>query len=67
MPYFVKATGRTGYACWLSATNEAGFRTLAPREDADVFPTAKDAHGAIAILPRAFDDAGLIFSVHPAD
>jgi hypothetical protein len=33
---------------------------------ADVFQTVADAHAAIAKLPRAFEDAGLIFSVRDA-
>jgi len=57
------ATGRTGTVCWLSAANEKGFRTLATREWADVFPTVRDAYDAIAKLPRAFEDVGLFFSV----
>jgi hypothetical protein len=67
MAFVVKATGRTGAVCWLSAANEAGFRSLATREWADVFQAARDAHIAIAKLPRAFEDCGLIFSVKSAD
>jgi hypothetical protein len=67
MTYVVKATGRTGTVCWLSAANEAGFRTLATREGADVFQGARAAHIAIAKLPRAFEDCGLIFSVEAAE
>jgi hypothetical protein len=67
MAFVVKATGRTGTVCWLSPTNEAGFRTLGPREWADVFQAARDAHIAISKLPRAFEDCGLIFSVKSAD
>jgi len=67
MPFVVKATGITGNVCWLSAANEGGFRTLATREWADVFQTVVDAHTAIAKLPRAYEDIGLIFSVQSAD
>ena len=67
MAFVVKATGIRGNVCWLSAANEAGFRTLATREDAGVFPTVTEAHTAIAQLPRAFRDIGLIFSVESAD
>jgi hypothetical protein len=63
MAFVVKATGIRGNVCWLSAANAEGFRTLATREDADLFPTVTDAHVAIAKLPRAFEDIGLIFSV----
>jgi hypothetical protein len=67
MAFVVKATGRTGTVCWLSAANKKGFRTLATREDAGVFPTVVDARTAIVTLPRALEDAGLIFSVESAD
>jgi hypothetical protein len=67
MAFVVKATGRTGTVCWLSAGNEDGFRTLATRVDAGVFQTVVDARTAIAKLPRAFVDIGLIFSVESAD
>jgi hypothetical protein len=67
MPFVIKAMGRTGTVCWLSDANEAGFRTLATREMAGVFQTAADAQTAIAKLPRAFRDAGLIFYVERAD
>lgn len=63
MASVVKLTGRTGFVCWLSTPNAKGFRTLAPREHADVFQTIEDAQAAIAKLPRAFEDAGLLFSV----
>ncbi|HEX4072463.1 MAG TPA: hypothetical protein VHX68_14880, partial [Planctomycetaceae bacterium] len=65
--YVVKAVGRTGTVCWLSDANEAGFRTLATREMAGVFQTAADAQAAVAKLPRAFQDVGLIFYVERAD
>jgi hypothetical protein len=58
MAFIVKATGRAGFVCWLSAANEAGFRPLAPRTMADVFLTVQDAHDAIALLPRAFEHVG---------
>jgi hypothetical protein len=67
MAFVVKATGRNGFVCWLSAANEAGFRPLAPRAMADVFHTTKDAHDAIARLPRALEGTGLIFSVESDD
>jgi hypothetical protein len=63
----VKATGVRGNACWLSAANEDGFRTLATQKDAGAFQTVADAHAAIAKLPRAFEDVGLIFSVESAE
>jgi hypothetical protein len=64
--FVVKATGRTGFVCWLSAANEAGSRLLAPREMADVFLTAEDAHAAI-VISRSFEHTGLVFSVESAD
>jgi hypothetical protein len=66
MAFVVKATGRTGNVCWLSAANKDGFRTLATREDADVFPASREAHIAIAKLPRAFEEV-VTFSVKSAD
>jgi hypothetical protein len=67
MAYVVKATGRIGFVCWLSAANEAGVRAFAPRDTAGVFQTATDAHTAIAKLPRAFEEVGLTFSVESTD
>jgi hypothetical protein len=66
MEFVVKATGIRGNVCWLSAANQDGFRTLATREDADIFPTVTDAHTAIPKLPRPFEDIGLILSVESA-
>jgi len=63
MPFVVMATGRTGTISWLSAANDDGVRSLVTREMADVIRTVSDAHAAIAKLPRAFEDAGLFFSV----
>ena len=63
MPFVVRATSRTGTISWLSAPSVDGFRTLTTRDHADVFQTVADAHTAIATLPRAFEDSGLIFSV----
>jgi hypothetical protein len=67
MAFVVKATGRTGTVCWLSAANEKGFRTLSNRAWADVFQNVVDARTAIAKLPRAFVDIGLTFSVESVD
>ena len=67
MTFVVKATGRTGTVCWLSAANESGFRTLATRDDAGVFLTVTDAYTAIANLPRAFVNIGMFFSVESVD
>jgi hypothetical protein len=63
MPFVVRVTDRTDTISWLSAADEAGFRTLVPREMADVFQTVTDAHTAIANLPREVEDLGLVFEV----
>jgi hypothetical protein len=65
--FVVKATGRTGHIHWLSVANKDGFRTIAARAMAGVFETETDARIAIAKLPRAFGDVGLIFYVERAD
>ena len=62
-----QGTGRTGTVCWLSVANKDGFRTLATRGDAGVFQTVVAVRTAIAKLPRAFVDIGLIFSVELVD
>jgi hypothetical protein len=67
MPYVVKATGIRGNVCWLSAASTEGFRSLATRKHPAVFQTVVDARTAIAKLPWAFEDVGLIFSVESAD
>jgi hypothetical protein len=67
MAFIVKASGRAGYVCWLGSANEAGLRTFAPRDTASVFQTAADASAAIANLPRAFKEVGLLYSVESAE
>jgi hypothetical protein len=67
MAFVVKFIGLTGKAFWLSAPNAQGIRTFTLRKRADVFPAIEDAHVAIAKMPRAFEHAGLIFSVESAD
>lgn len=65
--FVVKLTSRYGVVCWLSRPGAEGFRTLAVREQAELFRTTTDAHTAIAKMPRAFSDAGLIFSVESVE
>jgi hypothetical protein len=67
MPYVIKATGRAGYVCWLGTANEAGLRAFAPRDTASVFQTGADASAAIANLPRAFKEVGLVYSIEVDD
>jgi hypothetical protein len=67
MPFVVKLTSRIGGVSWLSPASESGFRTLAPRESADVFRTYEDANIVIRKLPEAFKGMGRIFSVEPAN
>jgi hypothetical protein len=66
MVFVVKVTGRTGVASCLSREKRRGGRTLATREYADLFETIEAAQTAIAEMPLASEDAGLIFSVEPA-
>jgi hypothetical protein len=44
-----------------------GIHTPGPREKAELFQTRKDAQDAIANMSRAFDHAGILFSVESAD
>jgi hypothetical protein len=67
MPFVVKITTRIGGVCWLSATNEKGFRTLSNRTWAGVFETYEDANIAIRKLPQEFRGVGRTFSVESAD
>jgi hypothetical protein len=67
MEFVVKATGPGGGSTWLSGPRLDGFRTLADCESADFFESVTAAHTAIAKMPRALEDAGLIFSVESAD
>jgi hypothetical protein len=67
MTFVVKATSTAGNTTWLSPPNFDGFRSLASRDTAEVFQDIADAHVAIAKMPRAFNDAGIIFSVEPAE
>jgi hypothetical protein len=67
MPFVVKATGRTGNVCWLTAANAKGFRTIGIREQAHVFATEVDARVAIAVMAGPFKKTGIVFSVEVAD
>jgi hypothetical protein len=67
MGFVVKALGRTGTVCWLSEADETGSRSLATRSMAGVFNTIQDAQTAIVKLPRAYQDAGLVFYIERAD
>jgi hypothetical protein len=63
----IKTTIRNGSVCWLTPVKADGIRTPGSREKAEVFKTRKDAQNAIAKMSRAFDHAGIIFSVESAD
>ena len=67
MPFVVKATGRTGNVCWLTAANAKGIRTIGIRKQADVFATDADARMAIALTAGPFKKTGMVFSVEVAD
>jgi hypothetical protein len=67
MQFVVKLTSRTGGVFWLSAANAEGTRTLATRENADVFRSYEDANIAIRKLPQAFKGIGRAFSVESVD
>jgi len=67
MPFVVKAIGPGGYATWFSPPSFDGFRSLASRDTAEVFHDVADAHVAIAKMPRAINEVGIIFSVESAD
>ena len=68
MGFVVKATKRDGHLLWVSRPGllEA-FRSLVPREQADVFETQTDARIAISKTPRVFDAATYLFEVEVAD
>jgi hypothetical protein len=65
--FVVKATGRTGSICWLTAANAKGIRTLGIRKQADVFATEVDAHVAMALTAASFKRTGIVFSIESAD
>jgi hypothetical protein len=65
--FIVKATGRTGNVCWLTAANAKGIRTTGIRRQADVFATEVDARVAIALTAGPFKRTGIVFSVETAD
>jgi len=67
MTFVVKAIGPGGYATWLSPPNFDGFRSLVPRNGAEVFQAVADARVAIDKMPRTFTGAGIIFSVESED
>ncbi len=67
MPFVVKATGRTGNVCWLTAANAKGIRTIGIRKQADVFATETDVRVAIAVTAGPLRSTGIIFSIESAD
>jgi hypothetical protein len=67
MGFVIKATVRDGSTCWLTPVKADGIPTPGPREKAELFQTRKDAQDAIANMSRAFDHAGILFSVESAD
>jgi hypothetical protein len=67
MAFVVKATSQTGNVTWLAFADERGFRTLATRQMAEIFPSVEDAQSAINMMQRAFLVTGLVFSIEPAD
>jgi hypothetical protein len=68
MGFVVKATTRDGHFLWISRPSLLeGFRSLAAREQADVFETQTDARIAISKTPRVFDATTYIFEVEVAD
>jgi hypothetical protein len=66
MAYVVRVARDARSHAWLAPPNEGGFRTLAPRAMADVFPNREETHAAIATMPRVFEASGWIFSVEQA-
>ena len=66
MNYVVKATGRTGNVCWLTAANAEGIRTIGIRAQADVFATQVDVRVALALTAGGFKKTGIVFTVEPA-
>jgi hypothetical protein len=67
MSFVVKATGRTGNVCWLTAANAQGIRTIGIRGQAAVFATEADARMAIALTAGPFKKTGMVFSIESAD
>jgi hypothetical protein len=67
MQFVVKATGATEDVTWLTAADSKGFRTLGPRDTAEVFHTRTDAAVAVAKITQAIKSIGITFSVELAD
>jgi hypothetical protein len=67
MLYVVKALAPTGIITWVTPSGIDGCRSLAGHGRADVFENASQARGAIAVMPMAFEAAGIEFSIERAD
>jgi hypothetical protein len=67
MAFVVKATSQTGNVTWLAFADERGYRTLATRQMAEIFPSVEDAQSAISTMQRAFLATDLVFSIESAD
>jgi hypothetical protein len=64
MGFVVKATTRDGHFLWISRPGVLeGFRSLVPREQADVFESQTRARIAISNTPCVFDATTYIFEV----
>jgi hypothetical protein len=65
MGFVIKANA-SERAGWLTTANDRGFRYLADRAQAALFPTRAEAQEVIETLPKAFESAGILFSIEPA-
>jgi hypothetical protein len=62
-----ESSAPTGIVTWVTPSGIDGLRSLAGHGRADVFENASDARGAIAVMPMAFEAAGIEFSIERAD
>jgi hypothetical protein len=67
MFFVIKASSEAGVDTWVTTPGIESLRSLAPRGQADVFPSADEARKAIAGLRPAFRASGIEFSVERID
>ena len=65
MSFFIKVSGATGGAGWLSVPGEHGVRTIVDKRDAAAFQSRAEAEAVIAQM-HSLKRAGITFSVESA-
>ena len=66
MPFVIRADD-AGRISWIKPPNAQGFRALADRSKAEIFPTTAEAQAIVGTLADPFGRIGVRLSIEPAD